>query len=143
MNSVRLITLVLLQFYFFNLFAQKDDIQDNVFTVVVDAGHGGKDPGNTGNGYIEKDIALKISLMLGRELEKNGVNVVYTRKTDVFVDLFERANIANNSNAQLFLSIHCDSHTSQAYGAGTFVLGLHANQRNFEVAKKENSVIFF
>ena len=75
MNSVRLITLVLLQFYFFNLFAQKDDIQDNVFTVVVDAGHGGKDPGNTGNGYIEKDIALKISLMLGRELEKNGVNV--------------------------------------------------------------------
>ena len=67
MNSVRLITLVLLQFYFFNLFAQKDDIQDNVFTVVVDAGHGGKDPGNTGNGYIEKDIALKISLMLGRE----------------------------------------------------------------------------
>ena len=68
MNSVRLITLVLLQFYFFNLFAQKDDIQDNVFTVVVDAGHGGKDPGNTGNGYIEKDIALKISLMLGREL---------------------------------------------------------------------------
>ena len=93
-----------------------------MFTVVVDAGHGGKDPGNTGNGYIEKDIALKISLMLGRELEKNGVNVVYTRKTDVFVDLFERANIANNSNAQLFLSIHCDSHTSQAYGAGTFAV---------------------
>ena len=61
----------------------------------------------------------------------------------MFVNLFERANIANSSNAQLFISIHCDSHTSQAYGAGTFVLGLHANQRNFEVAKKENSVIFF
>lgn len=76
-------------------------------------------------------------------MEDNGVKVVYTRKSDVFVNLFERANIANSSNAQLFISIHCDSHTSQAYGAGTFVLGLHANQRNFEVAKKENSVIFF
>ena len=113
------------------------------FTVVVDAGHGGKDPGNTGNGYLEKKIALSIALKLGKKLEDNGVKVVYTRKSDVFVNLFERANIANRSNAQLFISIHCDSHTSQAYGAGTFVLGLHANQRNFEVAKKENSVIFF
>ena len=83
------------------------------------------------------------ALKLGKKLEDNGVKVVYTRKSDVFVNLFERANIANRSNAQLFISIHCDSHTSQAYGAGTFVLGLHANQRNFEVAKKENSVIFF
>ena len=113
------------------------------FKVVVDAGHGGKDPGNTGNGFLEKKIALNIALKLGRILEENNIDVVYTRKSDVFVDLYDRANLANKSDAQLFISIHCDSHTSQAYGAGTFVLGLHANQRNFEVAKKENSVIFY
>ena len=141
MNSFRLIFLLLLLSITNPLFSQQN--LNSQFTVVVDAGHGGKDPGNTGNGYLEKKIALSIALKLGKKLEDNGVKVVYTRKSDVFVNLFERANIANRSNAQLFISIHCDSHTSQAYGAGTFVLGLHANQRNFEVAKKENSVIFF
>ena len=114
------------------------------FIVVIDAGHGGKDPGNTGNGYLEKKIALNISLQLGKVLKKiDDIDVIYTRTSDKFVNLFERANIANKSNANLFISIHCDSHNSQAYGAGTFVLGLHANARNFEVAKKENSVIFY
>ena len=114
------------------------------FIVVIDAGHGGKDPGNTGNGYLEKEIVLNISLQLGKILEKvDDVEVIYTRTSDKFVNLFERANIANKSNANLFISIHADSHNSQAYGAGTFVLGLHANQRNFEIAKKENSVIFY
>ena len=141
MNSFRLIFLLLLLSITNPIFSQQN--LNSQFTVVVDAGHGGKDPGNTGNGYLEKKIALSIALKLGKKLEDNGVKVVYTRKSDVFVNLFERANIANSSNAQLFISIHCDSHTSQAYGAGTFVLGLHANQRNFEVAKKENSVIFF
>jgi N-acetylmuramoyl-L-alanine amidase len=76
-------------------------------------------------------------------LEKQkDIKVIYTRKKDVFVNLFRRAEIANKAKADLFISIHCDSHTSNAYGAGTFVLGLHANQRNFEIAKKENSVIF-
>ena len=113
------------------------------FVVVLDAGHGGKDPGNLGNGYREKDIALKTVLAIGKELEKNkNIKVVYTRKTDVFVDLFVRGKIANKEKADLFVSVHCDSHTSQAYGAGTFVLGTHRNQTNFEVAKKENSVIF-
>ena len=138
MNSIRLIALIFITITINYSFSQSDD-----FTVVIDAGHGGKDPGNTGNGYLEKKIALNISLKLGKQLENQGINVVYTRKKDVFVNLVERANIANKSNAQLFLSIHCDAHTSQAYGAGTFVLGLHANQRNFDVAKKENSVIFF
>jgi len=138
MNSIRLIALI-----FITISINYSFSQSGAFTVVVDAGHGGKDPGNTGNGYLEKKIALNIALKLGKELENQGINVVYTRKKDVFVNLVERANIANRSNAQLFLSIHCDAHTSQAYGAGTFVLGLHANQRNFEVAKKENSVIFF
>ena len=113
------------------------------FVVVLDAGHGGKDPGNLGNGYREKSIALKIVLAVGEALEKNpDIKVVYTRKKDVFVDLFVRGKIANKANADLFVSIHCDSHTSQAYGAGTFVLGTHRNNTNFEVAKKENSVIF-
>lgn len=114
------------------------------FTVVLDAGHGGKDPGNTGNGYYEKNISLAISLLVGSELEKQkDIKVIYTRKKDVFVNLFKRAEIANKAKADLFISIHCDAfEKSNAYGAGTFVLGLHANQRNFEIAKKENSVIF-
>tara|TARA_B110000858_G_scaffold33133_1_gene36771 strand:- start:8938 stop:10149 length:1212 start_codon:yes stop_codon:yes gene_type:complete len=123
---------------------QTDSSQDKPFVVVLDAGHGGKDSGNRGNGYYEKKIALNIILQIGKILEmKPNIKVIYTRKTDVFVDLIERARIANRADADLFISVHCDAHTSQAYGAGTFVLGLHANQRNFEVAKKENSVIFY
>tara|TARA_A200000159_G_scaffold150113_1_gene159176 strand:+ start:20 stop:1072 length:1053 start_codon:yes stop_codon:yes gene_type:complete len=144
MNSLKIFTLIFFQLFFIYSFSQPVSIQNSEFTVVIDAGHGGKDPGNTGNGFIEKDIALKISTNLGMLLEKGGVNVIYTRKKDVFLGLFERANIANQSDAQLFISIHCDAfHTPQPYGAGTFVLGLHANERNFEIAKKENSVIFY
>ena len=144
MNSLKIFILIFFQFFFIYSFSQSNSIQNSQFTVVIDAGHGGKDPGNTGNGFIEKDIALKISNYLGMLLEKGGVNVIYTRKKDVFLGLFERANIANQSDAQLFISIHCDAfRTSQPYGAGTFVLGLHANERNFEIAKKENSVIFY
>jgi N-acetylmuramoyl-L-alanine amidase len=113
------------------------------FVVVLDAGHGGKDPGNMGNGYIEKNIALNIVLFAGKILEKRPeIKVVYTRKDDTFVELTQRGAIANQANADLFISVHCDSHTSDAYGAGTFVLGVHANEKNFEVAKKENSVIY-
>ena len=113
------------------------------FVVVLDAGHGGHDPGNLGNGYLEKDIALAIVLKAGEELAKDpGIKVVYTRDDDTFVDLFVRGQIANQANADLFVSVHCDSHNSDANGAGTFVLGLHANRQNFEVAKKENSVIY-
>ncbi|MEL6484836.1 MAG: N-acetylmuramoyl-L-alanine amidase, partial [Bacteroidota bacterium] len=113
------------------------------FIVVLDAGHGGHDPGNLGNGYLEKNIALKIVLQAGKELEKNpNIKVIYTRKDDTFVDLFVRGKIANEAKADLFVSVHCDSHTSNAYGAGTFVMGLHKNKQNFDVAKKENSVIY-
>jgi len=141
MNSFRFTVSVLLLSVTNFIFSQQD--LNSQFTVVIDPGHGGKDPGAVSNGYYEKIIALSTSLKLGKLLQENGVNVVYTRKKDVFVNLLERANIANRSDAQLFLSIHCNAHSSQAYGAETFVLGLHANQRNFEVAKKENSVIFF
>ena len=124
--------------------SQSHSNNDKPFVVVLDAGHGGKDSGNRGNGYYEKKIALNITLQIGKALEENSnIKVIYTRKKDVFVDLFERAQIANRADADLFISVHCDSHTSQAFGAGTFVLGLHENQRNFELAKKENSVIFY
>ncbi|WP_372919400.1 N-acetylmuramoyl-L-alanine amidase [Salegentibacter sp.] len=113
------------------------------FIVVLDAGHGGKDPGNRGNGFREKEIALNIVLKVGEALEKRGdIEVIYTRKSDVFVELNKRARIANEANADLFVSVHLNAHNSQAYGTETFVLGLHKSQENFEVAKKENSVIF-
>ena len=114
------------------------------FVVVLDAGHGGKDTGNRGNGYYEKHIALNITLAIGKQLEKTGgIEVIYTRKDDRFIELKNRAKIANQADANLFVSIHCDAFTSpKAYGAGTFVLGLHRNKDNFRIAQKENSVIF-
>lgn len=113
------------------------------FVVVLDAGHGGNDPGNLGNGFLEKNIALNIVLKVGAYLKQYpNIKVIYTRDDDTFVDLFKRGEIANKANADLFVSVHCDSHTSQAHGAGTFVLGLHANKQNFEIAKKENSAIY-
>tara|TARA_R110002051_G_scaffold138268_2_gene211033 strand:- start:3817 stop:4977 length:1161 start_codon:yes stop_codon:yes gene_type:complete len=121
----------------------KKTTAEDPFIVVLDAGHGGHDPGNLGNGYLEKNIALKIVLKVGEILEKKpNVKVIYTRNDDTFVDLYVRGEIANKANANLFVSVHCDSHTSDAHGAGTFVLGLHANKQNFEIAKKENSAIY-
>ena len=137
--------LSLLCFGFFSnpLLGQTSD--EKTFVVVLDAGHGGHDSGNRGNGYYEKNIALNIALGVGKILEKHErIKVIYTRKTDKFVKLVDRANIANKADADLFISIHCDAFTSsKAFGAGTFVLGLHENQRNFEIAKRENSVIFY
>tara|TARA_R110002012_G_scaffold81945_2_gene207341 strand:+ start:19376 stop:20473 length:1098 start_codon:yes stop_codon:yes gene_type:complete len=113
------------------------------FVVVLDAGHGGHDPGNLGNGYKEKNIALNIVLEVGKELEKNkDITVIYTRKTDVFLKLHERAAIANKADADLFVSVHCNAFSNSAHGTETYVLGLHVNEQNFNVAKKENEVIF-
>ena len=112
------------------------------YVVVLDAGHGGKDPGNLGNGFKEKRIALKVALRVGKKLKKyEDVKVLFTRKTDVFIDLWKRGDIANRAKADIFVSIHCDSHTSNAFGAGTFVLGLRGNKKNLEIAKRENAVI--
>jgi len=117
--------------------------QKKEFVVVLDAGHGGKDPGKVGyKNSKEKEIALKIVLQVGKLLEKtSNIKIVYTRKTDVFVDLWERGRIANKADADLFVSIHCNAHNSQASGSETWVLGTHANRQNFEVAKSENAVI--
>ena len=135
-----LLLAVILTSYSFNIITTN---VEKPFIVVLDAGHGGHDPGNLGNGYKEKDIALNIVLEVGKILEKqDNFKVIYTRKTDVFIKLHERAPIANKADADLFVSIHCDAFTNNAYGAGTFVLGLHRSQANFEVAKRENEVIF-
>ncbi|MFC2127582.1 N-acetylmuramoyl-L-alanine amidase [Bacteroidota bacterium] len=117
--------------------------QNRTYSVVLDAGHGGKDPGKVGyKKYKEKDIALQIVLEVGKRLAKEkDIKVIYTRKKDVFVDLFERGRIANRADADLFVSVHCNAHSSQAAGSETWVLGLHANKRNFAVAKAENEVI--
>jgi len=115
----------------------------NDFKVVLDAGHGGKDPGRPAKNYSEKDIALSIVLKLGEQLDAiDDIEVVYTRDKDVFVDLKERGRIANDADADLFVSIHCNAFHTQVDGTETYVLGLHANKQNFEVAKHENSVIF-
>ena len=135
-----LVILVVLSFLFFNSTLVYS--QDKKFIVVLDAGHGGNDPGNIGNGYREKTIALKVVKEIRNELQKiNDIKVILTRDKDVLINLWKRGEIANKAKADLFVSIHCDSHSSNAYGAGTFVLGLHANKRNFDVAKRENAVI--
>lgn len=115
-----------------------------VTTVVIDPGHGGRDPGALGKRCKEKDIALAISLKLGKYIEQNfnDVKVIYTRDRDVFVELDKRAEIANGNNADLFISIHANGlSNSRVYGAETFVMGLHTNERNLEIAMKENAVI--
>lgn len=118
--------------------------QYSVNRVVIDAGHGGKDPGAIGSRSKEKDIALDIALRAGGYIEKYipGVEVIYTRKSDVFVELHRRAAIANESQADLFISIHCNaSKSSSVYGTETFVMGLHKSEANLEVAKLENAAI--
>ena len=130
---------------FFGLIAHTQSKNDTKpFVVVLDAGHGGKDPGRpTSYGYKEKDIVLDIVLKVGNLLETiDDIKVIYTRKSDIFLELRERANIANKADADLFVSIHCNAHNSQAHGTETYVLGLHRNESNFKVAQKENEVIF-
>lgn len=140
----RLFHLILLLFSISLLFVSSPlKAQNKDFIVVLDAGHGGKDPGKVGIQKIkEKDVALNIVLQVGAMLEKQpGIKVVYTRKTDVFVNLWERGRIANKADADLFVSVHCNAHHTQAYGSETYALGTHVNKQNFEVAKAENSVI--
>ncbi|PXY39762.1 N-acetylmuramoyl-L-alanine amidase [Flavobacterium cheongpyeongense] len=117
--------------------------QSNVFKVTLDAGHGDHDFGAVYSGRIEKNIALAIVLKVGKILELNpNVHVIYTRKTDVFIDLVERANIANRANSNIFVSIHCNANKNTAAdGTETYVMGLSKVASNLEAAKKENSVI--
>jgi N-acetylmuramoyl-L-alanine amidase len=141
-RTVLFFGIVLLLLSFLEMAAQRH--HHSIKKVVIDAGHGGKDPGAVGRRSKEKDIVLNIALKTGKYIEENieDVEVIYTRKTDEFVELFRRAEIANQSNADLFISIHCNANRSPSpYGSETFVMGLHRSQDNLEVAKKENAAI--
>lgn len=118
---------------------------DNIFNIVViDAGHGGHDPGCNGGSSREKDVTLAIALKLGKLIEDSlkDVKVIYTRKTDKFIELSERGNIANKNNADLFISIHCNANDNhEAKGTETYLMGLGKSDKNLEVSKRENNVI--
>lgn len=115
------------------------------FVVVIDPGHGGRDPGAVGKISKEKTINLNVALRLGKLIDKNckDVKIVYTRKTDIFIPLDKRADIANNAKADLFISIHTNAVAKGKHvkGAETFTLGLARSEANLEIAKRENSVI--
>jgi len=125
-------------------FAQSDEASfASLKTVVIDAGHGGKDPGCHGAHAHEKHVCLSMALMLGEQIEKEfpHIKVIYTRKTDVFVELDERAKIANRNNADLFICIHANAASPAAYGTETYVLGLHRTESQQAVAARENATI--
>ena len=119
--------------------------KNSLKTVCLDAGHGGKDPGCMGpKGSHEGKVTLKIILELGRKLKEEypDLKVIYTRDSDDFVELNERANIANRNKADLFISVHCNAAANKsAYGTETYTMGLHKTDGNLNVAKRENSVI--
>ncbi len=141
----KLCLILIYTFFFISLQTQQAASPDyHLKTVVIDPGHGGKDPGSLGTLTCEKDVVLAIALKLGHYIETklNDVKVIYTRKTDEFVPLYKRAEIANSNKADLYISIHANGLSSQeAKGTETLVLGLHRAEENFEVAKRENSVI--
>ncbi len=113
-------------------------------TVVIDAGHGGKDPGTVGRRTQEKYVALSVALKLGTLIQRNiqNVKVIYTRDRDKFIELHERAGIANRNNADLFISIHANANNSRSLrGAETYIMGLHKSQANLNIAKQENASI--
>lgn len=128
------------------VFGQAVQSAGKVKTVVLDAGHGGKDPGTVHGKYYEKDVTLNVALSLGKMINENypDVKVIYTRSTDVYVTLNDRGKIANNAAADLFISIHVDAidgTSATATGATTYVMGLDKQNSNLDVAMRENDVI--
>ncbi|MBC5839183.1 N-acetylmuramoyl-L-alanine amidase family protein [Flavobacterium muglaense] len=133
-------SVLLLTFFCNSMFSQSNQ----KFTVILDAGHGGKDYGANYHGFVEKKVTLAITLKVGKILEKyQDIKIIYTRDSDEFIELKERAGIANRNNANLFISIHCNANrNTSASGSETYVMGMSRSNMNFEVAKSENSVIF-
>lgn len=125
--------------------AQEDELSmATIKTVVIDAGHGGKDPGCHGASAHEKHVCLAMALKLGAMINEQypEIKVVYTRDKDVFVELDERAKIANRNNADLFICIHANAASPSAYGTETYVLGLHRTASQQKIAERENSTIY-
>ena len=144
--NIRIHAILFLATFIFSttLFAQDDETDyAAIKTVVIDAGHGGKDPGCHGASAQEKHVCLSMALMLGDMIKEKypNIRVVYTRNKDVFVELNERAKIANRNNADLFICIHANAASSKAYGTETYVLGLHRTESQQKVAERENSII--
>ena len=141
-NSIHIFSFLVMLFISLNISAQNADFTFD--KIVIDAGHGGKDPGASIGGVFEKDIVLDVALKTGEMIKKKfpELKVIYTRDKDVFIPLNDRADIANKQKADLFISIHvnaCPKNT--IYGAETYILGQHRSQENLDVAKMENSVI--
>ena len=147
MNNVKLIVFLFV-FVFSNSFINAQVNTTEIKTIVIDPGHGGKDSGTMGTKRFkvyEKHVALAVSLKLGKYISENfpEVEVIYTRDSDIFLELNERTEIANKSNADLFISIHCDGFTNpKPSGASVFVMGMSKLKANMDVAMRENSAIY-
>jgi len=148
-NEIQVKIFAQLVFVFFSMFTLSVFSQSGkaekqlIKTVVIDAGHGGKDPGCHGNFANEKTVCLEIALKLGAMIKEKhpDVKVIYTRDKDVFVELIERANIANRNKADLFICIHANAGSAAAFGTETYVLGLHRTEAQQKVMERENSII--
>lgn len=144
MNGKYMISILSLMYFGMRAEAQSNIVSKKIETVVIDAGHGGKDPGAIGKASKEKEVTLAIALKTGEYIKSQnpGVKVIYTRDDDHFVELHERANIANKAKADLFISIHANSNNKKEVNGSEFwVLGLHRADENLEVAKKENAAV--
>ena len=128
----------------FSFSQNSDNLRPSIKTVVIDAGHGGKDPGCHGHSAHEKNVCLSMALKLGAMIKKKypTIKVIFTRSTDVFVELDERAKIANRNKADLFICIHANAAGEVVYGVETYVLGLHKTEAQQLIAERENSTIF-
>ena len=148
MNNVKPLFFLLLLFNLYNVNLLSQTNSTNIKTIVIDPGHGGKDSGTLGTKRFkiyEKHVALSVSLKLGNYIAEAfpDVKIIYTRDTDVFLELNERTEIANKSNADLFISIHCDGFTNpKPSGASVFVMGMSKLKANMDVAMRENSAIY-
>ncbi len=142
LEKIGVIVFGMIFFSFQHVLAQSE--KRMIKTVCIDAGHGGHDPGCHGGIANEKTVCLSMALKLGKLIKEHypDVKVIYTREKDVFVELDERAKIANRNKADLFICIHANSASPAAYGAETYVLGLHRTESQLKIAEKENSSIY-